>query len=262
VYLARSGTQTGTEITSTETGTVMVGAAAVELTPGGPSTVELVLPAGPHAAAAGRVLLDAVIADADIPADQPLLLWAHGRGSPTTPLAVARGFDAKRSLWRLRRPGDLPVAEAELPAGIVLSTFRPGIDDADWLAVNSAAFAGHAEQGRWTQSDLQARIDEPWFDAAGFFLARDAAGALVGFHWTKVEHEPEHAGEVYVIGIAPEAAGLRLGSALLAVGLRHLAHVGIPVVYLYVDGDNTGALALYANRGFVEDDLDTCYRIR
>jgi mycothiol synthase len=248
----------------------IVAAAVVEVADGAPSTAELVLPIGPQIASAGPILLDAVIDDARIPADQPLLLWAHGRRSPSAPLAESRGYQQVRSLWRLRREGDLQVPDAPIPDGVTISTFDPApgsADRRDWLAVNAAAFATHAEQGRWTEADLQARIDEDWFDPAGFFLARDASGALLGFHWTKVE-PPAHDGaavgdgEVYVIGVSPEAAGLRLGSALLAIGLRHLQTIGAPVVYLYVDGDNTGARALYANRGFVEDDLDVCYRLR
>lgn len=250
----------------------IVAAAVVEVGGVAPSTAELVLPPGPHVAAAGPALLDALVADGRIPADRPLLMWAHGRRSPTVPLAESRGYRATRSLWRLRREGALPVPDAPMPAGVTVSTFDPAPgspDRADWLAVNAAAFATHPEQGRWTEADLQARIEEDWFDPAGFFLARDASGALLGFHWTKVEPQPQVTdgasvgdGEVYVIGVAPEAAGLRLGSALLAIGLRHLRTVGAPVVYLYVDGDNTGARALYANRGFVEDDLDICYRLR
>jgi mycothiol synthase len=243
-----------------------VAAAVVEIADAA-STVELVLPDGDRVADAGPALLDAVLGDDRIPADRPVLLWAHGRRSRTAPLAEARGYAAIRSLYVLRRPGALAVEDAPFPAGVDLSTFRPGVDNADWLSVNAAAFATHAEQGRWSAADLQARIEEDWFDAAGFFLARSrATGELLGFHWTKTERdEPGGAitsGEVYVIAVAPAAAGLRLGSVLLAVGLRHLQKIGAPVVDLYVDGDNTGARALYANRGFVEHNLDVCYQMR
>jgi mycothiol synthase len=241
-----------------------VGAAVVELGPDA-STVELVLPDGPAASAAGPALLDALLGQ--VTDERPVLLWAHGRGSRTTPLAEARGLPRTRELYVLARPGDRPVADAPLPPGVQLSSFRPGVDDAEWLAVNAEAFADHAEQGRWSAADLRARMDEPWFDPAGFLLARRAdTGQLLGFHWTKTERAhpdgPIDSGEVYVIGVARAAAGLKLGSALLAAGLRHLAELGAPVVYLYVDGDNVGARALYANRGFVEHNLDVCFRLR
>ena len=43
---------------------------------------------------------------------------------------------------------------------------------------------------------------------------------MVGFHWTK-QHQ-DQLGEVYVLGIAPSAAGRGLGKALLLTGLRSL----------------------------------------
>jgi ribosomal protein S18 acetylase RimI-like enzyme len=128
------------------------------------------------------------------------------------------------------------------------------------LAVNAAAFATHPEQGRWTQADLQARIDEPWFDAAGFLIAEGNDGSLLGYHWTKVH--PDGAGEVYVLGVAPTAQTLGLGNALLVRGLRHLAGRGCTEVLLYVDGDNPAAMRLYERAGFHEHDLDVQWRRR
>jgi mycothiol synthase len=94
---------------------------------------------------------------------------------------------------------------------------------------------------------------EPWFDAADFLVA-ERAGELLGFHWTKVH--PDGAGEVYVLGVSPNAQGLGLGRALLVRGLRLLAAHGCPVVLLYVDGDNDTAMRLYERDGFTEYDLD------
>jgi mycothiol synthase len=124
--------------------------------------------------------------------------------------------------------------------------------------VNAAAFASHAEQGRWSQRDLAARIAEPWFDATGFLLAvRD--GELLGYHWTKIH--PDGLGEVYVLGTAPSAQKLGLGRALLVRGLHYLADRGCPDVLLYVDGDNTGARRLYERSGFTEYDVDVQWRL-
>jgi mycothiol synthase len=78
--------------------------------------------------------------------------------------------------------------------------------------------------------------------------------ALLGFHWTKVH--PDGAGEVYVLGVAPAAQGLRLGAGLLAIGLRHLRERGCPFVLLYVDDANAAAVRLYERFGFARHDRD------
>ena len=136
---------------------------------------------------------------------------------------------------------------------------------------------------------------EPWFDPQGFLIAveRDAAGIdrMVGFHWTKVhgaeshhhdhghdaeQHEHDHndgagphahghddghhghepIGEVYVVGVDPAAHGRGLGRALTLAGLMHLRSLGLPDAMLYVDADNTSAIALYESLGFTRWDID------
>jgi mycothiol synthase len=161
--------------------------------------------------------------------------------------------------------------------------FRPGRDEDAWLRANAAAFAHHPEQGGWTAEDLLLREAEPWFDPAGFLMAwrgsPDEGGTLtgsqgdperpqpahvLGFHWTKV-HPPgdvadEPLGEVYVLGIAPEAQGLRLGGALTDLGLAYLRSRGLRQVLLYVDEDNTAAVHLYEGRGFTRFAVDVSWR--
>jgi mycothiol synthase len=169
------------------------------------------------------------------------------------------GLSLFRELRQLRRPLEpLDIPEAVLPAGVTVRTFVPGQDDSAWLAVNSAAFAHHPEQGGLTQRDLDDRKAEPWFDPEGFFLA-ERDGELVGFHWTKV-HAEERIGEVYVVGIRPDAQGGGLGKALTAIGLRHLAARGLPTAMLYVDADNTAAVTVYERLGFVTHEVDLMYR--
>lgn len=113
-----------------------------------------------------------------------------------------------------------------------------------------------------TLADLQARMAESWFDPAGFLLAVDRAGQILGFHWTKVHpgtaSQPE-LGEVYVVGISPSAQGSGLGKALTLAGINYLRQRGLAEIMLYVDADNTAAVALYRKLGFNTWDVDVMY---
>lgn len=204
-----------------------------------------------HGRALGSALLGA--------SGKRLRVWAHGGKSAARHLAQVLGLTLFRELRQLRRPlSPLDIPEPVFPAGVTVRSFVPGQDDAAWLAVNAAAFAHHPEQGSITQRDLDDRKAEPWFDPKGFFLA-ERGGELIGFHWTKV-HAEEHLGEVYVIGIRPDAQGGGLGKALTAIGLRYLAAQGAPAAMLYVDADNTAALRVYEGLGFVTHEVDLMYR--
>ncbi|MFF4750818.1 mycothiol synthase [Streptomyces sp. NPDC002514] len=203
----------------------------------------------------GRALGSALLAGSG----KRLRVWAHGGHAAARHLAQVLGLSLFRELRQMRRPlTGLHLPEAPLPEGVTVRTFVPGQDDAAWLAVNAAAFAHHPEQGSLAQRDLDARLAEPWFDPAGFFLA-ERAGKLAGFHWTKV-HAEEQLGEVYVLGVAPGAQGGGLGRALTAIGLRHLAAQGLPTAMLYVDADNTAAVAVYERLGFTTYETDLMYR--
>ncbi|MFJ8585604.1 mycothiol synthase [Streptomyces sp. NPDC093595] len=205
----------------------------------------------------GRALGSALLAASG----KRLRVWAHGGKSAARHLSQVLGLTLFRELRQMRRPlVPLDIPEPELPPGVSVRAFVPGQDDAAWLAVNAAAFAHHPEQGSMTQRDLDDRKEEPWFDPKGFFLAvREADGEVVGFHWTKV-HAEDQLGEVYVLGISPQAQGGGLGKALTAIGLRHLAAQGLPTAMLYVDADNTAAVRVYERMGFTTHEVDLMYR--
>lgn len=231
---------------------------------------------------AGRALVGAAVdAVRERAGAGPLRLWAHGDHPSAAALALSLGFERHRVLLQLRRPLIDPPDPPSLPPGISLRAFRPGDDDQRWLAANAAAFAGHPEQGSWTDDDLRLRKAEPWFDPAGFLLAvRDTDGELLGFHWTKVhDGRPSAAahaggdgnaaraadrsgptGEVYVLGVTPSAQGTGLGTALALAGLRHLHRRGLRRVMLYVDEDNTAAVRLYRRLGFRRWTTHISYR--
>ncbi|MBD0292989.1 MAG: mycothiol synthase [Jiangellaceae bacterium] len=183
-------------------------------------------------------------------------VWAHGDLPAAAALAAATGFAKVRSLWLMRRPIDADLPELRIPYGITVHTFRPGVDDEAWVAVNARAFADHPEQGRLTVADLHQRTQQPWFDPAGFFVAWRAA-TMAGFHWTKVHDATT--GEVYVLGIDPTERGNRLGKALLLVGLHHLQRRGLAEAILYVEETNTAGIGLYTELGFTRVAVDVMY---
>ncbi len=186
-----------------------------------------------------------------------LRIWTRGDDAPLNEVLPKLGYVLTRTLLQLRRPLAAPALDTPTwPAGVSVRTFSVGQDEAAWLAVNNAAFAGHPEQSGWSFAEISAREREPWFDPAGFFLA-ESDGRLVGFHWTKT-HSDE-LGEVYVIGVDPSMQGKRLGEALLLHGLIHLRLSGLRTVMLYVESDNRNALALYEGLGFTRWDADRMF---
>ncbi|GAA2784184.1 mycothiol synthase [Crossiella cryophila] len=192
-----------------------------------------------------------------------LRIWAHGDHPGGQAIGARLGFTRARDLWRMRMAftGELP--ERALPDGLSLRAFVPGQDEAAVVEVNNKAFSWHPEQGGWTTADIELREAESWFDPAGFFLAvRD--GRIVGFHWTKVhaarpDTGNQPIGEVYVVGVDPDAQGGGLGSVLTLAGLRHLRERGLPSVMLYVESDNTTAIRVYEKLGFAHWDSDVQY---
>ncbi|MEU1260827.1 mycothiol synthase [Streptomyces cellulosae] len=252
----RGGEREGVQHLLLTVGEELVGYAQLEDTdPVEPPAAELVVHPAYRGQGHGRALGTALLAASG----KRLRVWAHGGHSAARHLAQVLGLTLFRELRQMRRPlANLDLPDPVLPEGVTVRTFEPGRDDAAWLALNAAAFAHHPEQGSLTQRDLDDRKAEPWFDPAGFFLA-EREGRLVGFHWTKV-HAEEGLGEVYVLGVAPDAQGGGLGKALTTIGLRHLAERGLPTAMLYVDADNKAAVSVYERLGFVTHETDLMYR--
>ncbi|MEO7121830.1 MAG: mycothiol synthase [Lacisediminihabitans sp.] len=202
-------------------------------------------------------------------------IWAHGDHPDARALAKRYDFEPVRELLQMR--AEVPTEDVSIHSLREHSThesrtdsptrvdaFRPGVDDAEWLAVNARAFATHPEQGKLTQADLDARIAEKWFDENDFLVLRDDDDDMMGFCWLKVEKEQpeERIGEFYAVGVHPKYQGLGLGRALVHAGLNRLAASGIRTASLYVEADNVAAVHLYRSFGFATHSIDIQYELK
>ncbi len=190
----------------------------------------------------GKALLDAVKSR-----DPDAAIWAHGNLRPAQALAASRDLRVCRELIYMTAP----LSAQELPPtpqGVAVHTFTRE-DSAEWLEVNSAAFADHPEQGRLTQKDLDERMSQEWFTPETFWLARDEGGDLLGYMWVKREPQAPTA-EIYVLGVSPDAQGRGVGQFLTRYALAQMHSRGVSSMDLYVEGDNVAALATYTKYGF------------
>lgn len=197
---------------------------------------------------AGEAGLSAALMEAiagAVPVGERATVWAWRAAD----LAAVRdlGLAVHRVLLEMRRPLPLEM-DAPVPDGFVVRTFRPGEDEAAWLAANNSAFAGHPENGALDDANLGRRTSQSWFDPQGFLLAW-RGDRLEGFCWTK---RHDHAvGEIYIIGVVPEAQRQGLGRALLVAGLDDLhRRQGAAEARLFTDAADRGAVDLYRSLGF------------
>jgi len=196
----------------------------------------------------GTALVDEVLTT-----DSPLRLWSHRDHPAAARIAEKKRLERVRELLQMRLDNSVELPEPTRQ----FRTFVPGQDEQAMVDVNKAAFAWHPEQGMLTVADVEADEKEGWFDPAGFFLAEEN-GRVVGFHWTKIH--ADGTGEVYVVGIHPDAQGGGLGKALTLAGLHYLREQGVPEIILYVESDNAPAVAVYTRMGFTLAYTNVAYQ--
>ncbi|WP_019149181.1 mycothiol synthase [Timonella senegalensis] len=200
--------------------------------------------------------------------DASFSLWTHAPSAQSIEILTANGFTPSRTLLRLRRSLSDHAGSARAEG---TRHFVENQDEEEWLKANAEAFSWHPEQGKMTRADLEARKREPWFDASTFLLAERAttgestagstAGSteIAGFSWLKLEPGQE-TGEIYALGVVPNAQGSGLGMSLLESSLNTLRERGRTAADLYVEADNAAALALYSRFGFTEVERHIKFR--
>ena len=263
-------------------GGAVVGAAIVGAVIVGLGELDLVIQPASRGLGHARAALEEILVDA--PAG--LTAWSHGDHPAARALANRYGFESVRTLLQLCTA--LPFAgttaavdgpqqatssaSQQTSAGpATIEAFRPGIDDAEWVALNALVFADHPEQGSLTAVDLAARAAEPWFNPGDFLIARDRASLrMIGFNWLKIaggsqsnddnDSDDDVIGEIYVIGVHPDAAGQGLGRTLMLAGLERLRERGCTSAELYVEAESASAVHLYRSLGFIDRTVDVQYR--
>ncbi len=182
--------------------------------------------------------------------------WTSPASEAADDTARVAGLDPSRDLLHLRISLPAPAPDPSL----VTRPFTPADTDR-WIALNNRAFAWHPEQSDMTPVRLAAITAESWFDPAGFLL-HEREGRLAGFCWTKVhrDHDPL-LGEIFVIAVDPDFAGAGLGRELTLAGLDHLHRAGAVIGGLYVESDNTTALAAYRRIGFTLHHIQRAYTV-
>jgi mycothiol synthase len=208
----------------------------------------------------GRMLLSHALMHAVSLGAARIDAWAYNDAKASASIALRFGFTPSRRLLHLHRhTAEAPRIEPA-SCGARIRAYRPGDDDAAWLALNNRIFATHPENGAWSIDDLRARLAQPWFDR-GDFLLLERDGAIDGFCWVKVEERGDEGrvGEIYVVGIAPERQGRGHARRLLAAALHRMRARGATTAAIYVDASNARAVALYESAGFHPHHVDVCY---
>lgn len=142
----------------------------------------------------------------------------------------------------------LPLADTREPLGV---RHFVGGDEAALIEVNRAAFSDHREASSLDREELADLMSTSWWDSDGV-LFHEMDGQIAGFCWTKVHDDGR--GEIFRIGVDPRYRGHGLGRRLVQAGYAYLGDErGCEEGFLWVDGSNAAAMALYASLGMVED---------
>lgn len=223
------------------------------------STAELFIAPDFRGQGYGAALYDAAAKTPNLQA------WAHGNLPAAQALAHSRGLQVTRKLVvmgiggeelaAVARPEDVPLTALNYSESV--AKWGQEFVEEQWLKANNEAFSWHPEQGGWDIDRLHRGMEADWFDPADLLFLWDTAGdpVLAGFHWTKwhAEEAPGF-GEVYVVGLAADYRGKKLGGPLLQIGLRRMVEKGAQRVILYVEADNDPALKAYERLGFKVDE--------
>jgi mycothiol synthase len=175
--------------------------------------------------------------------------WVAGGSSPILRWADALGFTVIRRQLRMRIDMIDPPAGPELPSGISIRSFRPGVDERATFDAVEEAFSDSWGHVPMDYDDFLRGIEAPTFDPGLWFVAvdGDAGDEIVG---TSLCATTVEGGWVRSLGVRREWRSRGLGRALLLHSFGQFWGRGMPIVELGVDAESlTGATHLYEKAG-------------
>lgn len=172
-------------------------------------------------------------------------LWAHRIQQIMA--AEALGYRAVRAVVRLS--GAIADVVPTRARGIDVGPMADS-DVQSIVSINNRAFTDHPEQGSMTEAGYRSLERLEWFDSKRVMVARTEDG-VVGFCIAK--RAAEAIGEVYLVAVDPDAAGLGIGRALTTAGFALLGEHGATVAQVWTDEENQSALGLYQSIGLAID---------
>jgi ribosomal protein S18 acetylase RimI-like enzyme len=161
-----------------------------------------------------------------------------------------------RYFFRMTRPLDEPIADAELPEGFVLRHVVSDADVAGWVEAFNQSFIDHWNFHPMTVEGHRHWLQHPAYRAERDLIAEAPDGTIAAFCFCEIDPEDNarnnrNEGWIGILGTRRGFRKLGLGRAMLLHGLRRLKADGVDTAKLNVDAENpTGALRLYESVGF------------
>jgi len=172
---------------------------------------------------------------------------------PAGRLFAALGHVYARTFWMMRIELDTTPAAPNVPGGIGIRTFEPGVDEGPLHAALVEAFAEHWGEpfpgfDQWRHEEIEG--EGSGFDPSLWFLAVDR-DEIVGAACCRASSpRSEDTAEVSDLAVREPWRRRGIGLALLRTAFGEFHRRGIPRAELGVDAENvSGATRLYERAG-------------
>jgi mycothiol synthase len=204
---------------------------------------------GTRLVAAGRLL-------ERLAGHEVLRLYVPARPGPEA-FARSAGLTYHSSLWKLRLDPATGPDPPRFADDVVVRWIEPGTDDESFTELLNTTFRDHPSPLDVDLASIRRVHGGPAFDPSTILLVAPATDRErpVGFCRVGTSHEDDGrlTGDVKLVGVRAEARGRGIGRELVRWGIEACRGRGAVDVYLSVEGENRGALALYESLGFRQD---------